>query len=312
MKRFLTLVLTAALLCGGCAGPVSPPHHEGLTITDDTGAIVTLPPKPERVAVLFSSYAQIWQLAGGTVSVTVGESVERGFADASAVLVDGGAGHSTIDLEALVAAGPDLVIGTADYAGQVAAAEFCRSVGIPAVCLRVESFADYLAVLELFCALTGQTRPYETHGTQVQREIDAILDAVAGKTGPEVLFLRAGTSQRATKAKTSDDTFACAMVRELGGVNIADGVPAFADSLSLEAVLQADPALLLISPMGDEAAVRAWIGEMLAGPGWRELSCVQTGQVYFLPKDLFHFKPNHCWAEAYQYLADILYPEMKN
>ena len=68
--------------------------------TDDTGVEITLPEKPTRVAVLFSSFAQVWELAGGKVDITVGESVERGFASQDAVLVDGGAGK-TINSEAL-------------------------------------------------------------------------------------------------------------------------------------------------------------------------------------------------------------------
>ena len=30
----------------------------------------------------------------------------------------------------------------------------------------------------------------------------------------------------------------------------------------------------------------------------------------FLSKELFHFKPNARWAEAYEYLAGLLYPEL--
>ena len=31
----------------------------------------------------------------------------------------------------------------------------------------------------------------------------------------------------------------------------------------------------------------------------------------FLEKELFHFKPNARWAEAYELLAKLLYPELK-
>ncbi|MBO5273008.1 MAG: hypothetical protein J6I45_00160 [Clostridia bacterium] len=34
---------------------------------------------PEKTAVLFSSLAEIWLEAGGSVDITVGESIERGF-----------------------------------------------------------------------------------------------------------------------------------------------------------------------------------------------------------------------------------------
>ncbi|MCF0230022.1 MAG: ABC transporter substrate-binding protein, partial [Parasporobacterium sp.] len=112
----------------------------GYTFTDSEGVTVTVSKMPRKVAVLFSSYADIWVTAGGTVDVTVYESVERGFADEDAVIVDPGSGHDAINLETLIAAEPDFVIGTADYEGQKEAVEFCRSVGIPAASFRVECF----------------------------------------------------------------------------------------------------------------------------------------------------------------------------
>lgn len=85
---------------------------------------------------------EAWTLAGGTVSVTVGESVERGFADAAAVLVDDGAGKS-INLEVLIAEQPDLVIASADIAAQAEACLTLNELGIPAAQFHVETFSDY-------------------------------------------------------------------------------------------------------------------------------------------------------------------------
>ncbi len=303
MRRLIPLLLALSLLCG-CAADT--PSQGRLTFTDSTGTAVTLEQAPQRVAVLFSSYAEIWTLAGGEVAITVGETVERGFAPDTAVLVDAGAGHSTIDLEALVAAEPDLVIGTADYAGQRDAVDFCRRAGIPAAAFRVETFSDYLAVLDIFCSLTGQPVRYDTYGTQVQAEVSQIL-AAAPSSGPSYLFIRAGTSERATKAKTASDNFVCAMLEELGAENIAGDE--LTGDLSLEVILERDPDYLFITTMGDEAAARDSMDSILASPGWRDLTCVREGNYTYLSRDLFHYKPNARWAAAYRILAEILYPE---
>ena len=45
--------------------------------------------------------------------------------------------------------------------------------------------------------------------------------------------------------------------------------------------------------------------------GWKDLTAVRQGNYTFLQKDLFHFKPNARWAEAYELLAKLLYPELK-
>ena len=89
---------------------------------DSAGETIVLQEKPERVAVLFSSFAELWQLAGGTVAVTVGESVERGFVPEGTPLVDDGAGKK-IDLERLLIEKPDFVICSGDIAAQAETAE---------------------------------------------------------------------------------------------------------------------------------------------------------------------------------------------
>ena len=47
----------------------------------------------------------------------------------------------------------------------------------------------------------------------------------------------------------------------------------------------------------------------LRAGGWRDLEAVKNGRCTYLSKDLFHYKPNARWAEAYRVLAGLLYPE---
>lgn len=284
------------------------------SFTDDSGEVVTLDAEPTKVAVLFSSYAEIWTDAGGSVAVTVAETVERGFADDSVTVIDPGSGHSTIDLEALISAEPDFVIGTTDYAGQVDAVSFCRGVGIPAALFRVECFDDYLDVLEIFCDIAGSPENYELYGTSVESEIDALFDSVGNyleaADAPDILFVRAGSTDSSTKAKTAADNFACAMLDELGVNNIADERGELTGALSLEAIIEADPDYMFITTMGNEAAAIEHMDSMLTSEGWRELSCVKEANYTYLPKEMFHFKPNSRWADAYKMLVELLYPDL--
>ena len=284
------------------------------SFTDDTGAVITLDAEPTKVAVLFSSYAEIWTDAGGSVAVTVAETVERGFADDSVTVIDPGSGHSTIDLEALISAEPDFVIGTTDYAGQVDAVSFCREAGIPAALFRVECFDDYLDVLKICCDIIGSPENYALYGTNVANEIDALFDSVGNyleaADAPDILFVRAGSTDSSTKAKTAADNFACAMLDELGVNNIADEKGELTGELSLEAIIEADPDYMFITTMGSEAAAIEHMDSMLTSEGWRELSCVKESNYTYLPKEMFHFKPNSRWAKAYKMLVELLYPDL--
>jgi iron complex transport system substrate-binding protein len=272
---------------------------------------VDLSEKPETVAVLFSSLAEIWMLAGGEVDVTVGETVERGFASADAILVDGGAGKS-IDTERLLAAAPDLVIGSADIPAQVEACRQMARAGIPTALFRLDTLEDYLFVLKLCTELTGVPDAYETYGLAVEKEAQQVLASVKEWEGEPktILFVRSGSTDSSTKAKRAPENFVCVMLQQLGVHNIPDDAPIVLDGLSLEHVMARDPDFIFFATMGDEAAAKAHIENLLAQEGWRELTAVREGNWVFLPRDLFHFKPNARWAQAYGYLAKLLYPEL--
>ena len=316
--KALTLAAVGALSLGtlfGCTQnqddpilvPPDPPEYYA-AFTDSTGKEFTLNEEPKRVAVLFSSFAELWQLAGGEVAVTVGESVERGFVEESTPLVDDGAGKK-IDLERLLVEEPDLVICSGDIAAQAETAETLNGLDIPAAQFIVESFSDYLNVLQTFTLITGDTEAYETYGEAQKAEIDEIL-AENQFAGVDILFIRAGSSARSVKAKTSKDHFAAEMLKELGTHNIADDSlladAVVSDTLSIEYILEENPDYIFFTAMGDEAASQSFVSEMLKEDAWSGLTAVENGNFSYLPKELFHFKPNGRWAEAYEMLADLL------
>lgn len=314
LPALILLMMTSACSQKPVTEPsLSPPAGTwSYTFTDSTGAEVSLRKQPETVAVLFSSYAEIWSLAGGSVSVTVGESVERGFVCEDTPLVDSGAGK-LIDHELLLAAQPDFVIGSADIEAQADACRTASAAGIPAALFRVDTFEDYLSMLKICTDITGHGDAYEAHGTAVKAEIEQLQTAVSShyESGEKkVLFIRAGSQYSATKAKRAPENFVCTMLDELGTHNIADDAAILLDTLSLEEILLQDPDYIFLTTMGSEEAARSYINDLFSQDGWRHLTAVKNKQYTFLPKDLFHFKPNSRWAEAYTILADHLYPEL--
>ena len=303
MQRLCNLLCLCVALCLLVAcSPKGDTPTTSHTFTDSAGHTVTVS-EPQRVAVLFSSLADIWVSAGGTVAITVGETVERGIVEADTVLVDAGAGK-TIDREALIAANPDLVITSADIEAQRECAAFLRENGIPVAEFRMESFADYLTVLRICTDITGRPDLFEELGAKQQARIDALL-AKKPLSGNRILFIRAGSSARSVKAKGSADHFAAAMLSELGAVNIADAAPLLLDGLAMEVILAEDPDYIFFTAMGDEDASRAYVTQMLQNAEWQTLTAVQEEKWSYLPKELFHYKPCGAWADAYEYLAEL-------
>ncbi len=279
------------------------------TFIDSTGNEISLSKRPTSVAVLFSSYAEIWTLAGGEIAITVGESLERGFAEEGVLLVDSGAGK-TIDNELLLSYKPDFVICSADIAAQQKTAQLLNSLttlDIPCAQFRVDCFEDYLSMLKICTDITGNKEAYELYGTKVSESIHSIIKEMKEKEiKKEILFIRSGSSSSSAKAKTASQHFAAQMLEDLGCYNIADNAPILLDGLSLEEILLENPDCIFISTMGDEVASKAYMDSVLKQPTWQTLTAVSEGQTFYLPKELFQFKPNAKWGEAYEYLAKLL------
>ncbi|MGM9642914.1 MAG: ABC transporter substrate-binding protein [Eubacteriales bacterium] len=308
MKKLISILIAIATLMALVSCAEGADGGKFYSFTDSTGRKIGLDSRPEKVAVLFSSYAEMWTLAGGEVSVTVGESVERGFADESAVLVDSGAGK-TIDREILLSSGADFIIASADIAAQAELGEWLDGLGIPCALFRVDSFADYAAAMYHLCAITGRDDLYEKNVVTVEAEIEQILASVDRTKQPKILFVRCGSSYDSTKAKNSSENFVCRMLFELGAINIADAAPILCDGMALEAIIDADPEKILFSVMGNEEKSKAYMNSELASAPWQAVSAVRDGNYVYLERELFQFKPNARWADAYKFLAEYLYGE---
>ena len=47
---------------------------------------------------------------------------------------------------------------------------------------------------------------------------------------------------------------------------------------------------------------------LLENPAWNTLTAVREGKYFVMDSNLYNLKPNGRWGEAYEQLADILYP----
>lgn len=308
--RKILILLIAAILLTGCAVEEVPVDTQMYRFVDDTGTEILVHQKPATVAVLTSSLADLWITAGGSVDITVYETVERGFAGSDVILVDSGAGK-TINLELLIAAKPDFVLYSCELSGQIECAEALRAVGIPAAGFSVETFPDYLRLLKICTDLLDNPEAYEVHGAALEKSVQALIELAGNQPEqPEILFVRAGSGARYTKAKTAQNHFVCGMLQELGTHNIAEKAPILLDGLSTEEILISDPDMIFFTTMGEESAGVAYMDSLMRDPVWQTMTAVKTGNVHQLPKELFQYKPNSRWDEAYAYLINLLYGDV--
>ena len=302
MKKMMAVLLICALLTG-CAAPMGNEQAvQGITFTDALGRTVTVS-APQRVGICSGSLAECWLLAGGSVTAVTRDAVtERDLALGDDCVDLGSLKEPSV--ETILASDLDLVFLMSSLPNHVAMAETLEKTDITYAYFDVESFSDYLALMQVFTEITGRSDLYEANAVSLSARIEAAIENGKRDDAPEVLILRTSSS----RVKVLDSSFMVGgMLKAFGCVNIADGESGLLSELSLEAIVQADPDYIFISCMGDLAEGQAQLERSLtSNPIWNTLQAVRNGRVFYLDKELFHQKPNARWGESYEILAQLL------
>ncbi|MGN0452549.1 MAG: ABC transporter substrate-binding protein [Ruminococcus sp.] len=307
---FGVLVLLCSAFCGCSEREEVPLASEAVTFTDALGREVSVKKNPQRVASLLGSFADTWVNAGGTLCAAAEDAWDDFGLDLQNA-VDLGGAHSP-NLELLLSADPDFVIASASTAADVEMMQTLENAGITVAYFDVDSFNDYLSMLEVCTDITGRKDLYEQKGIKVKEHIDEIKEEFASANLPlekrSLLLLR--TSANLLKAKGSEGTVLGEMLSDLGCINIADSDKTLLDDLSVEAVIRQEPYRIFAVAMGDDTAAQKNLSKtMEENPAWGELDAVKNNRLHIMDRKLFNLKPNANWATAYEELVEILLSE---
>lgn len=315
MKRLIAAGLSLAVMlafsaCGAsCAPQYSGAAESGsVTFKDDLGSVVTVA-DPQRVAVTMGSFADIWCLAGGkdTLVAASGDSFTDFDLDLPETVADLGAVRAP-DMEVLLASDPDLIIASSNIKPDLGMKDTLEQAGIPVVYFDASTFGSYLHMLDICTKITGFTDNFTLYGEDVQKQVEAARARATG-AAPSVLYVRVTGSS--CDVKNSEGTVLGGMLSDLGCRNIADSDKSLLENLSMEAIVADDPDYIFVVMAGDdeETGQKALRDTLLSNPAWSGLTAVREGRFHVLDRHLYHMKPNEKWGEAYEKLADILYPE---
>ncbi|MCR5698420.1 MAG: ABC transporter substrate-binding protein [Treponemataceae bacterium] len=258
---------------------------------------------PKSVVALSKSTAQMWVLAGGKLTGTTQDALEL---DKNAMNIGS---LTTVNLESIILLKPDLVILTQDIPLHKKLSINLRELKIKTYIVDVKNFSDYENVMKDFTNLTGREDLYKKNVVQVKNEINSIIakanaEKITAKSGtsPTYLLLRIS----ATKNKVLKNHFANEIFQNLELVSCIDLNSAL-DEIGIEAIVSLNPDYIFIIPQGNEKkAMESFYHSYSKNPVWQNLKATKLNQVEVLPKDLFNFKPNEKWAEAYRYINEII------
>ena len=109
----------------------------------------------------------------------------------------------------------------------------------------------------------------------------------------------------------SEDMLQTMLLKRVGAKTVVDGINGEQDrywaDCGIEKIFELDPDYIFVVTQGDEEKARQlYQNAYLDQPAWNGLQAVRNDRVYLLPKELFQFKPNARWDEAYAYIDRIL------
>ena len=329
-KRIILLMLVLVMSVGiftGCTQKVTVENEiigevidskndYGITINEDTvsfvdgsGEEVVIGKNPEKVVVLFASYLDIWARNGGELVGMVEDTSGAEIPGTDGVETVGKTG--SISLEKIISLEPDLVILSSNTSSQMELIPTLVENNIQVIAIDYKVQEDYYKTVRLFSAINDRDDLYELNSVSVRNDVDEIIEKAPTENPPKVFIMFASAKSLASRG--SESTVG-EMLQDLNTINIADAPNDLLDdkNFSLEKIIEEDPDFIFVQTMGsDEAKVIERIkADAESNPAWASLKAVKNNRYIFLPKDLYTYKANHRYAEAYENLAKILYPEV--
>ncbi len=270
-----------------------------LRIVDDVGTTVTVAAAPKRIVCLSPGATEIlFAIGAGSRIVATCGSCDHPAAARSCARVGEFANPS---LEAILAQKPDLVVATGG--AQRDTVLRLRQGRTPVVVCYPNGVSGVLRNIRDLGRIAG--RP--SAAAKLERDLKARLDAVAAKTRaipdadrPEVYFEIWADPIMAI----GDASYPGELVRLAGGINLTRNTPGDYPKLSAEAVIAADPDVIMLSRCEDPWEPAALIAKR---PGWANLKAVTSKRVFAdLDTDTI-FRPGPRLAEGVEALYGRLH-----
>ena len=264
LKLLFTFILLAI---AGVAGAE-------VRVKDDTGANVRLTQPAQRIITLAPHLAETLFAAGAGAKL-VGTVEYSDYPEAVKKVPHVG-GYSRLDLEAVVALKPDLII--AWQSGNVPAhVDKLRSLGFPVYVSQPNRIDDVAVEIERFAVLAGTSSIGNAVAANFRQRLSD-LEKRYSKQVPVRTFYQIWKEPLMTVGRNQ---IISNVIRLCGGKNVFDGLETMAPTVTIEAVIAANPEAIVASGM--DAARPEWLNDWKR---WPLITAVTRDNLFFVPPDL--------------------------
>jgi len=250
------------------------PAWAGIDLRDDSGAEVHLKQPARRIVSLAPHITEILFAAGAGDRV-VGTVDYSDYPEAANRIARIGS-YTNLDLETILALKPDLVIGW-QSGNSPSHLEPLKRLGIPLFLSEPDHLEDVAANLEQFGELAGTSNVAGPAAAAFRARLAHLRQHYSGRPQVRTFYqiwaeplLTVGGSQIIGSA-----------IRLCGGVNVFGQLSPMTPTVSIEAVLAADPEVIVASGMGESRP--DWLD---AWRRWPKLTAAARDNLFFIPPDL--------------------------
>ncbi len=305
----LLLLLLAACAPSPSSSTAAPPSSQPssvaaafpLTLTDDVGREVTLEAEPQRIVSLAPSNTEIVcaiDACDRLVGVTDFDDYP-----ADVVEVDKVVTMAQVDVEAVVATEPDLVLAAGNELTPTAVIEQLADLGVPVMVLYPQSLDDVSASIELVGMAVGRHGEAAALVGEMATRVGAVEEAVADLERPRTFYevsVFEGTIYTA-----GERSFLASLIETAGGEPVTGD--ALSTSIELEELVAADPELILL---GDATYDPTITPETVAQrQGWETMTAVDDGRVVVVSEDVVITRPGPRIVDGLEALARAIHPD---
>ena len=249
-----------------------------VSVVDDTGATVRLV-QPARRIVSLAPHMTETLFAAGAGERMVGAVEYSDYPEAAKKLARVG-GYSRFDLEAVAALKPDLVV--AWQSGNAAAhLEKLRALGFPLYISQPNRIEDVASEIERLGVLAGTSVAANAVAGQFRERLAGLQKRYAGRPAVRTFYQiwKQPLMTIGGKQIISD------VVRLCGGENVFTALSTMAPTVTVEAVIAANPEAIIASGMGGvEANSRPeWLDDWKR---WTSITAVARDNLFFVQPEL--------------------------
>lgn len=245
-----------------------------IAVIDDSGATIRLARPAQRILSLAPHVTENL-FAIGAGSRIVGTVDFSDYPPAAARLPRVG-GYARFDAEAVAALRPDLIIAW-ESGNPRAQVEKLKVLGVPIYLTQPNRIEDIPASLERLGALAGVPASAAAAAADFRSRLDGLRDRYAGRPAVRAFY----QVWNAPLMTVGRDQIITDAMRICGAENVFGHLTMMAPNISVEAVLAADPEVIIAS--GTDRTRPEWLDDWRR---WPRLTAVRRDNLFYVPPEL--------------------------